>query len=232
MTREIEGEAVGDDSEGQRVLRADARRNRARVLDAVRHLLINHAPDELSMESVAREADIGKATLYRHYPDRECLYQALIEDGTGHIGARMRELIPPDADALTKLRAMVTLMYDAYEDNRLSIDLLLSARLSESIARSDRPQHPISAILTRLRKVSWNRACAKGSSALSMSTSPRAPSLAWISPLAYIKQRERLDYSRAAIEERTLDLLQHALSAGSRQRAEGSSSGWADSTAR
>lgn len=210
MTREFESEAFGDDGEGQRALRADARRNKARVLDAVRHLLANHAPDELSMESVAREADIGKATLYRHYPDRECLYQALIEDGTGRIGARMRELIPPDADALTKLHAMVTLMYDAYDDNRLSIDLLLSARLSESIASSDRPQHPISAILTRLRGILEQGVREGVFRPLDVDFAAGAV-FSLISPLAYIKQRERLGYSRAMIEERTLDLLQHAL---------------------
>lgn len=59
-----------------RPLRADARRNRARLLEAAVELL----PQEgcrLSLEAVARRAEVSIATLYRHFPTREALVLAV-----------------------------------------------------------------------------------------------------------------------------------------------------------
>ncbi|MGW4639361.1 TetR/AcrR family transcriptional regulator [Sphaerisporangium sp. NPDC004334] len=68
-----------------RPLRADARRNRARVLEAAETVL---ARDGLtaSMRAVAEEAGVGLGTIYRHFPTQEALYQAIIAD-------RLRKLV-------------------------------------------------------------------------------------------------------------------------------------------
>jgi AcrR family transcriptional regulator len=68
-----------------RPVRADAARNRARVLDVAYETF---ATDGLSVpiDEIARRAGVGAGTVYRHFPTKEALFQAVIED-------RMRRLI-------------------------------------------------------------------------------------------------------------------------------------------
>src|ERR1700749_1031709 len=56
--------------------RADALRNRERVLEAAKAVFSAGRPDA-SLEAVAREAGVGIGTLYRHFPTREALYEAV-----------------------------------------------------------------------------------------------------------------------------------------------------------
>jgi AcrR family transcriptional regulator len=56
--------------------RADALRNHERVLEAAKIVFSAGGPDA-SLEAVAREAGVGIGTLYRHFPTREALYEAV-----------------------------------------------------------------------------------------------------------------------------------------------------------
>jgi AcrR family transcriptional regulator len=56
--------------------RADALRNRERVLAAAK-VVFNLGGPEASLEAVAREAGVGIGTLYRHFPSRESLFEAV-----------------------------------------------------------------------------------------------------------------------------------------------------------
>jgi AcrR family transcriptional regulator len=56
--------------------RADAVRNRERVLEAAK-AVFSQGGTEASLEAVARYADVGIGTLYRHFPTREALYEAV-----------------------------------------------------------------------------------------------------------------------------------------------------------
>jgi AcrR family transcriptional regulator len=59
--------------------RADARRNRAKVLAAARSQLAEHGLDT-QIEEIAREAGVGVGTVYRHFPTKEALLEALAQD--------------------------------------------------------------------------------------------------------------------------------------------------------
>jgi AcrR family transcriptional regulator len=56
--------------------RADAARNYERVLEAAKTVFSTGGP-EASLEAVARQAGVGIGTLYRHFPTREALYEAV-----------------------------------------------------------------------------------------------------------------------------------------------------------
>jgi AcrR family transcriptional regulator len=60
--------------------RADARRNRERILCAVARLVDERGIDGVSMDDVAAAAGVGKGTLYRRFGDRWTLLRALIEE--------------------------------------------------------------------------------------------------------------------------------------------------------
>jgi AcrR family transcriptional regulator len=76
-----------------RALRADAARNRARVLEVAYETF---AAEGLSVpiDEIARRAGVGAGTVYRHFPTKDELFQAVIED-------RMRHLVD-DGYALLK----------------------------------------------------------------------------------------------------------------------------------
>jgi AcrR family transcriptional regulator len=61
---------------GNRKPRTDAIRNRERVLEAAKAVFSRGGP-EASLEEVARHAGVGIGTLYRHFPTREALYEAV-----------------------------------------------------------------------------------------------------------------------------------------------------------
>jgi AcrR family transcriptional regulator len=60
----------------QRKPRADAIRNRERVLEAAK-VVFSRGGTEAGLEAVARQAGVGIGTLYRHFPTREALYEAV-----------------------------------------------------------------------------------------------------------------------------------------------------------
>jgi AcrR family transcriptional regulator len=61
---------------GKRKPRADAVRNRERVLEAAK-VVFSQGGAAASLEAVARHAGVGIGTLYRHFPTREALYEAV-----------------------------------------------------------------------------------------------------------------------------------------------------------
>lgn len=67
-----------------RGLRADAARNRIVLLDAAREAFAQHGVGA-SLDDVARAAGVGPGTLYRHFPSRDDLVMAVIEDGLAEI---------------------------------------------------------------------------------------------------------------------------------------------------
>lgn len=60
--------------------RADAARNRARVLAAAERLFATTDPRSVTMEDIARAAGVGRATLYRRYPDPGAVAVALLDE--------------------------------------------------------------------------------------------------------------------------------------------------------
>lgn len=78
-------------------LRADAVRNRAKVLEAARAAFAEHGADA-QMEDVARRAGVGVGTVYRHFPTKQALGEALVEERFDHTIAFVRELVDEDGD--------------------------------------------------------------------------------------------------------------------------------------
>jgi AcrR family transcriptional regulator len=95
---------LGHDGADARPLRADARRNREKVLAAAREAFAASGR-EAQMDDVARRAAVGVGTVYRHFPTKEALLEALVEDTFARIAERTREKLDrPDAwDAFVEM---------------------------------------------------------------------------------------------------------------------------------
>lgn len=89
--------------------RADAARNRERILDAARAAFAARGPDA-SLDEIAKAAGVGAGTLYRHFPTRDALVQAVFVEGIEALQQQADELLDSDApgDALAQwLRAQM-----------------------------------------------------------------------------------------------------------------------------
>jgi AcrR family transcriptional regulator len=71
--------------------RADAVRNRERVLEAAKVVFSAGGPDA-SLEAVARRAGVGIGTLYRHFPTRESLFEAVYRREVQQLGELAEQL--------------------------------------------------------------------------------------------------------------------------------------------
>ncbi|MEU6721628.1 helix-turn-helix domain-containing protein [Nonomuraea sp. NPDC046802] len=60
-------------------LRADARRNRELIIQTARTVFAEQGPSA-TMDEIARHAQVGAGTLYRHFPDRDALFHAVLTD--------------------------------------------------------------------------------------------------------------------------------------------------------
>ncbi|MGC7258508.1 TetR/AcrR family transcriptional regulator [Mycobacteroides abscessus subsp. abscessus] len=75
-----------------RPLRADAARNRARVLEVAYQTFAEEGLG-VPIDEIARRAGVGAGTVYRHFPAKEDLYRAIAEDRMGSVIDKGRELL-------------------------------------------------------------------------------------------------------------------------------------------
>jgi AcrR family transcriptional regulator len=89
-------------AETARKPRADAVRNRERVLEAAKAVFSAGGPDA-SLEAVARRAGVGIGTLYRHFPTREALFEAVYRREVEQL-AELAEQLKSEAAPVEALR--------------------------------------------------------------------------------------------------------------------------------
>ena len=75
-----------------RKLRADSIRNRELLLEAATQIFSAGGP-QASLEAVARQAGVGIGTLYRHFPTREALFEAVYRHEVDHLGELAEQLV-------------------------------------------------------------------------------------------------------------------------------------------
>jgi AcrR family transcriptional regulator len=89
-------------------MRADARRNRERIVAVAGTAIAEHGADA-SLEEIARRAGVGSATLHRHFPTRQALLEAVFRDRVEALCALARSTaadLPPGPALAAWLRAV------------------------------------------------------------------------------------------------------------------------------
>ncbi|WP_320777456.1 helix-turn-helix domain-containing protein [Streptomyces sp. CRN 30] len=108
-------------------LRADAARNRVRLLEVAARLAQEHGAANLTMEAVASAAKVGKGTVFRRFGDRTGLLMALLDHHERELQAAFLTGPPPlgpDAPPIERLRAFGVA---AVRHERAHRDLYLAA---------------------------------------------------------------------------------------------------------
>ena len=85
-----------------RAMRADARRNRERLLAAARDVFVDRGPDA-PLDAISAAAEVGIGTLYRRFPDRRALVRAVVLDVLGLAGEEARLALTEEPDAFQAL---------------------------------------------------------------------------------------------------------------------------------
>jgi AcrR family transcriptional regulator len=117
-------------------MRADARRNRQRLLDAALQVYAERGADDATLDEIPRRAGVGIGTLYRHFPTRQALLEAVYRDQVEELCAVARELhdeAPPEQALERWLRA---LMAFATTKKNLSSSLMSGPNKSSEVATS------------------------------------------------------------------------------------------------
>ena len=102
--------------------RADAQRNRERILEVAKRAFTRSGASA-SLDDIAKEAGVGPGTLYRHFPTREELLQAVYRSELEKLAAaerRFAQSMPP----IEALRAWLLLFVDAIETKQIIAPVL------------------------------------------------------------------------------------------------------------
>jgi AcrR family transcriptional regulator len=121
-----------------RAMRSDARRNYERLLSAAAAAFAEHGADDVSLEEIAKRAGVGIGTLYRHFPTREDLLEAVYRDQVDALRARADYLLasmPPDAALAAWLRDLLEF---SRTKRRLTAALLTAGRKDSELMSSSK----------------------------------------------------------------------------------------------
>lgn len=127
-------------------MRKDAELNRAKVLTAARELVAKHGLD-VGFDEIARVAGVGVGTVYRRFPTREALADALFEERIEEIASQLEKLldVPDSLEALTAFCELA--VRQRLEDESLSSVLNDPAVGPKQITRIHEKAVPVANVL-------------------------------------------------------------------------------------
>jgi AcrR family transcriptional regulator len=140
----------------QRPLRADAERNRLRIIAAARKLFAERGLD-VSLDDIAAHAGVGVGTVYRRFPDKDALIDALFEEAIGDVVAaahRALAMEDPWEGFVSFMREAVALQS---ADRGLKQALLTRGRGRERVDRARETMTPLGMELVRRAQASGRR---------------------------------------------------------------------------
>lgn len=143
--------AAGRTEPVQPRLRADALRNRERIIAAARETMVEFGPD-VPLDEIARRAGVGNATLYRHFADRLELIHHVTLSVMARTADRAESALAEESDAFQALRRFV---HAAVEERIGALCPLLSDSIDLShpdlLAARERLEAAIEAVMHAAR---------------------------------------------------------------------------------
>ncbi|MDN3354315.1 TetR/AcrR family transcriptional regulator [Actinomadura sp. DC4] len=115
-----------------RPLRADARRNRERLLQTAKTAFAEEGLS-VSLDEIARRAGVGPGTLYRHFPTKESLFAAVVDERLRDLLDHARALLTAP-DAAAALFALVERLAGEASAKRDLVDALAGTDVGPEVA--------------------------------------------------------------------------------------------------
>jgi AcrR family transcriptional regulator len=136
---------------GEPALRADAQRNRARILAAASQVFAELGPSA-STEEVARRAGVAIGTVFRHFPTKDDLLRAIMKDLLQRLTAQVSQLAA-DGDPATALFGFITGMVEQAAARMSVVDLLAAAGNDIQVADALQAlRHGVAELLARAQQ--------------------------------------------------------------------------------
>ncbi|MFF3347477.1 TetR/AcrR family transcriptional regulator [Streptomyces sp. NPDC002779] len=131
--------------------RADALRNRERIVTAAREMFVEHGPD-VPLDEIARRAGVGNATVYRNFPDRDALVREVVCSVMDRTVAAAETALAESGDAFEALERFV----HTSADERISaLCPMISSTFDQNHpdleAARERSEQVIEAVMERAR---------------------------------------------------------------------------------
>lgn len=120
---------------GERPERADAARNRKRILKAARELIARKGVREITLDEVARKAALSRATLFRRFPDRSALLLALLDEHERELQNEILEGDPPLGPGASPSRRLMAFAEALLDLTLEHLELLLGSETTAPLAR-------------------------------------------------------------------------------------------------
>ena len=143
----------------QRSMRADARHNYECLLRAAHEVVAEHGSDA-SLEEIARRACVGVGTLYRHFPNRQALLEAVFNHQMTALVARSDELLtsPSPGEALVTWLHDLLVFSTTYRGLSACVLIATLDENSEATKLSRAKSHVAAALLARAQEAGAVRA--------------------------------------------------------------------------
>ncbi|RJQ87036.1 TetR/AcrR family transcriptional regulator [Amycolatopsis panacis] len=116
-------------------LEAHRREVRTRVFEVLRVQLYERGFDAITLAGVAAAAGVGRSALYNHFPDKESLLVAFVEDESARYVERLREAVEAETDPVAQLAAFVRLQLRVLAEHHLPPGTALESALAPSAYR-------------------------------------------------------------------------------------------------
>ncbi|GAA3016390.1 TetR/AcrR family transcriptional regulator [Actinokineospora globicatena] len=147
---------TSDTESGNRPLRADAERNRARIVEAARVVFAEHGI-AASLDDVARAAGVGIGTLYRRFPTKETLLSAVFDQ----VVTEITDLIDgyaADPDPLAGLIGLVTDVLERQSGDRGVFEICTKADFGHLDRIAEHYTPAVEGLVTRAKAAGLVRA--------------------------------------------------------------------------
>jgi AcrR family transcriptional regulator len=201
---------VGDEQPTR--LRADARRNRDRIVAAAKACFATHGPEALT-EEIARTAGVAPGTLYRHFADRDALIRAVAVSNFENAVSEAQAAVSEEASAWD---ALVRILRQSQE-LRLSFRLLMAYPHVHAILKKERDADQGRRDMIDLIDRVVRRAQAEGTLRADVGTGDVAVMFALLAHPLHIEWTETAQLAT----ERCMAMLLESLRAGSHARLPG-----------
>ncbi|GAB3135280.1 TetR/AcrR family transcriptional regulator [Amycolatopsis sp. NPDC004378] len=116
-------------------LEAHRREVRARVFDVLRTQLYERGFDAITLAGVASAAGVGRTALYNHFPDKESLLVAFVEDEAAQYVTRLTEAVEAQTDPADQLATFVRLQLRVLAEYHMPPGTALASALAPAAYR-------------------------------------------------------------------------------------------------
>ena len=135
-------------SETERPLRADARRNRERILESARAAFAESGADA-QIDDVARHAGVGVGTVYRHFPTKQALLTELVRQTFRLFTGWAREALEADGEPFALIEGLLRRIAETAAGD-VGVQYVLAASAGQAWTEAPAEQDELIAVIAEL----------------------------------------------------------------------------------